>query len=251
MADPQSRSRAGRRRANRAWLALAAAASSVALSACDVVMSSNPVLLSADASRSLVLEPGMWTPEACSPSLSSSSNCQTFEITADGVKGLMDRRPFKSMRPEDATKFTGPQPYVIGDGHPPVLQLRYPAGGAVVVKGPDRVMPEDKFTPLYVFLGIEPLARNSSGRIVELRAWPVLCGPPLKIHVAPDAAPLARRPYPGPTEHPLPGVTMIGLSCSISGREALHRAADLSQPFVDQPMRLRWIGDAPSKARAP
>ena len=229
----------------RRGLAFAAVASvSMALTACDVAMSPNPTLTSADASKQLVLKPGLWRSSTCADSAPATASCPKLEVSADGVSGLVAQ---KNVPPNLADLYARPQPYVIADGHPPVLQLRYPTGGALLVKGPDAVTPADQDKPFYVFLGLEPQARDAFGYVVRFKAWPVLCGPPAKVRIGQEGA-AKGSPYPGPTQSPFEGVTPTGLSCTIKDRAALHHAADLSRTYVGPLMELHWVGDADSAA---
>ncbi len=223
--------------------ALALAAIVVALPAlggCNVAVAVKPIFTKADASAKLVLKPGLWADVACPPPPAQKPGCRTLEVGRASLSGLFDPKT-DHLPPEGAAMFSGPQPYVIADGDPPVVQVRYPAIGGIIKDGPDMVKPEDKTLPGYVFLGLQPIERDTEGDIVSLEAWLVLCGPPPPqgAPTTPEAKAFGR--YMGITEHPFAGSVRQGMSCEFDSRATLHRAAGLSRQYMAPPMRMRWI----------
>jgi hypothetical protein len=235
---------------------MAVTAVALGLGGCDVMIVSSPFLTAADASKDLALRPGLWSDASCPSPPAKKGGCRAMLVGADSVAGLMDHQVIAALPPGAAAGWTAGQPYVLADGRPPVLQLLFPGLGGFAGKGPDMMTPDDANRPGFMFLGVRPMSRDASGRIDELEAWPVLCGPPGTPPSGQDApkTPAAKMAavFPTLTEHPFPGVIPAGISCRPRDREGLHEAARLSLRYAKKPIaHMRWVGETPPLASQP
>ena len=109
----------------------------------------------------------------------------------------------------------------------------------------------------YLYAAYRPLKLDAKGRVIAMKRWPVLCGPP----PPPDAAPpspsdqvgdkaahaawadLANRV--GPTKSPLPGLKMAadGETCTPDSAAALRAAAKASEAWTEEPATSHWVRD--------
>jgi hypothetical protein len=94
---------------------------------------------------------------------------------------------------------------------------------------------------------VQPLSRDSQGRIDAAALWQVVCGPP------PEAE--AAKPNRGQgvtTDRPFPGVTMDGDDCVAADRAGLFSAARGSRALkTSLPLTFRWVGDRWPEAPKP
>lgn len=221
----------------------AIAPAALALGGCNVAVSLKPTFAASDASSKLVLKPGIWADAACPAPPAQKPGCRTLEVGRASLSGLFDPKVDR-LPATDAAKFSGPRPYILAAGDPPVLQVSYPAIGGIIKDGPDMVKREDEGLPGYVFLGLRPMEHDPGGEISSLEAWLVLCGPPPPA----TAQEAAKTPvmkafgrYMGITEHPFAGSVRQGMSCQFESPAALRRAAELSRQYMAPPMRMRWV----------
>ncbi|HEY9217620.1 MAG TPA: hypothetical protein VIO94_06185, partial [Phenylobacterium sp.] len=134
---------------------LLAALAALLLSACNLVLSEQPLFTPADEDRSAPLRDGLWV-----------------RVKADC--------PFdpKAAPPECA------QPGEVRNGRP--IDPDSPAEDVVIAGGPVRVVQikvtnkEGKTGPAVVYLygALRPLRFDAQGRVVEAQNWIIQCGPP-------------------------------------------------------------------------
>ena len=125
-------------------------------------------------------------------------------VTSSQIKGMR--------RGDDGKIEWDAFPYVLAAGDPPILQLEDTSGGA----------------PSYIYIWLKPTGFSADGRVVQVRGWRVLCGPP----PPPDGAPATN----------YPGLTSSNGDCTAANRDALVAAAKAGQrddptDFTD----VRWI----------
>ncbi|HWW25580.1 MAG TPA: hypothetical protein VNZ85_06760 [Caulobacter sp.] len=117
--------------------------------------------------------------------------------------------------------------YLLVSGKPLILQYG--------VKG---LRDGDKASDAYFYFGIEPQQRDGQGRLVALKFWPALCGPP--------PPPDRKAPYRSrATKKPWPGMTLTsGGVCTAADVNALRKAVLRSGRLVkadDENMSIRWL----------
>jgi len=201
------------------FAALAAAAS--ALGACNVVATQAPLFSQADASP-LKLHDGVWAPED-------------------------DQCRFDQTKPVDAWPACA-QPLLVRDGEFLTWQAdsktwRSDATGKILIVAGDPLILEARDTPaesepVYLYAGFTPRT-DAQGRIISVRAWPVLCGPPPP---GPKGAPATQ----AGTKTPFPGMTMDakGQTCTTSDPGALRSAARASKGLAaDGLSGAHWVRD--------
>lgn len=215
------------------------------LSACNVVLTKDPLFTQADSAGAPTLRPGVWL-------LFSEPDCkvdtsQPFVDWPDCAGGGHvtegEIAGHKSGAPKDVLERT---PVVLAAGDPRVAQLRVDvdvstdaqasaSGGATAsasASGGGHSEP-------YGYAGVRPTKFDSEGRIVAFKFWPVACGPPPpKDKNGADVAPA--------TLQPLPGIEMKkgDAVCTTSSKAALRAAAKASEAWAESPIpEARWIRD--------
>ena len=192
----------------------------VGLSACNMVYSEKPLFTAADSARGPKLKPGVWVspkPDcAFEPAQTPLPDC------ADAV--LIDATHFRAAPGAKAPSPGGPEDlaYVLAAGAPPVMQLKLE-------------MKDGGKAALWFYAGVKALKTDRRGRIVEMRAWPVQCGPP---------------PPKGSNKHgttaPLAGLAMDkDGNCTPKDAAAVFSAAKASEAWQDEPGdAARWLRDS-------
>ncbi|MBS0295673.1 MAG: hypothetical protein JSR45_05125 [Proteobacteria bacterium] len=204
----------------RLLLALAAAA---LLGACNMVTTVDPMF--PPSTEREKLRDGVWatTNEPCEFDAAAPVKDWPVCVGATLVKG-------------DHITLWDPQAHNRSDvdaiwtkGPPPVAQVLMKFEPSKDPKEPDH---------LYVYGGFEVEKRDAQGRVVELEAWNVLCGPPRVLK--PGEARTTDM-----TDHPFPGLT-IDRNCEPKDIAALRGAAVASRPHDEHPLHMRWIRDGDS-----
>jgi hypothetical protein len=216
------------------------------LCGCDDMITTTPLLAPADASPGLVLKPGLWVMPPCTAP-SEEPPCKPVRVDANTVAGFVPPDP--KLSESDRAMVAAPLTYILADGRPPVMQLRFPNLGP---SSPEAQGGGDANSPIFAFLAVSPVEHDASGRIIRAKAWLVLCGEPMNASSYRKAA--ADGPaggLPPPTLHPFPGVELGGLTCSAKDRDALHRAARLSERYGKPVMEFFWVGPQTEPKKAP
>jgi len=207
---------------------IVACISMLVLSACaDTQVGSAKPLLAAGQSPSASLgRQGLWRYEDGFPECETKENepvsrwpsCTNWFLVRSTDVATYIRFPKE-------TWFT--QSYVISDGEPAVVQL-----GQEDPTGDDGAV-------AYLFMGIEVLKRDASGRAISLRQWPALCGPPNE--TTPEHADAFRNnPI---TLAPLPGLHLLPDQdgCSADDVAAVRRAVALGRS--SRGVKAHWVRD--------
>jgi hypothetical protein len=202
-----------------ALLALAACA----LSACNVVVTKTPLFSPAEASPAQMRD-GIWTSPGDKCAFDETKPIDAWPECADPAlvrhgELLTWNREAKAWKPGDVAVL-----FVAGE--PIVLQAHSTDddGG-------------------YLYAGIEPRL-DGAGRIIALKAWPVLCGPPPP--PAPGTTASTDTATQAGTKAPFPGMVMDekGQTCTTADKAALRRAAQLSRQYqTDGFANIHWVRD--------
>jgi len=218
------------------------------LSACNQVLSGQPIFTEADQAKAQTLEPGLWVSRDCTDEMvrQRAPVCAfKYEVAPATLHFLVDRQALKTLQAgsdpaasqaADQVDPNEPIAYLLSAGDPPILQLG----------------PLSTANPIYAYYGFKPVALGADGRVVEADFWTVLCGPP----AAPkSSAELARAnandPWytPPPTDAPFPGIKIDGGGCHAEDRATVVNAARASLDIESKVMpgrqpgglRVRWI----------
>ena len=121
-------------------------------------------------------------------------------------------------------------PTVLAASEPPVLQIKLdtPAG----VLGP------------YIYAGVEVLKTDDQGRIIEMKSWPALCGPPPPPEPAGKTNPDGSKPIPTLTKALIPGLVADAAktNCLAVDPGPVRVSARLSKAWGDANLS-RWVRD--------
>ena len=203
-----------RRRARAAASGVVTALAAQGLVACTGVASTTPWFGAADAAGAPRLREGVWRiaqPDDKPCAVDETRPLETWPDCAMGLvvtsSQIIASRPGDDGRPEhDAF------PYLLAAGDPPILQL---ADASAPASG-------------YIYIWLQPARLDAGGRVVEVRGWRVLCGPP----ALPDGSPA-----------PLyPGLTSSNGDCTAASRDAVRAAAKASQHDDTTDLAdIRWL----------
>lgn len=210
--------------------ALAIAIASLLLSACNVVLSERPLFTQADAERPPRLRDGQWIsltaecqarwtdPAAPPPDCVEHGEVRNGQLLAPG-------------EPPDTA-------LVAGGGDPLIVQIRFSEKDAGTGK---------PFT-VHLYGALKPTRTDPAGRVIEVRRWLVLCGPP-----PPEAKGSSLRMEEHLTRSPMPGMRVdrkLGV-CFARDARAVRRAAAASEAWDEDKGVARWVGDAPATPATP
>lgn len=209
--------------------ALAAAALAASLSACNMVVTTEPTFLAEDQGRPALRE-GLWVNE--------EKDCQ-FDIKAPAAKWpecahwIVVRDSAMTGVSEKGEAFK--VPFILAAGDPRVLQIR--------IEEDDKKTADGKTPAIYLYMGLKPLKTDKDGRITSYRGWMVQCGPP----PPKDAKKPDGNPRYG-TLTPSPGMVMDSdlSGCAPESKAALIKAAGLSEHFEElgaSGEASRWVRD--------
>jgi hypothetical protein len=211
----------------RTALLAALALAALALSACNVVTTKEPLFTQADASPHH-LRDGVWAPkpddEKCV--FDETKPVEAWPECVDPVlvrnsELLAWQRDTKTWKADDTSKV------LIVGGDPMILQFY------------DKPQDGD---PIYLYSGVDPKL-DADGRIVALQAWPVLCGPPPP---PPEGQPASDDVTAAGTKAPFPGMLMDekGQNCTTTDPGVVRAAAKASRPLIKKALTsVRWIRD--------
>jgi hypothetical protein len=215
------------------------------LSACNVVMTKDPLFTQADAAGAPTLRPGVWM-------FFKQPDCKFDETkpftqwpdcAGGGVVSAGSVRAHKSGAPPDQLEDT---PIVLAAGDPRIFQARVDVDtsvqGDASASGDATVSTSSSSSHAqpYGYGGMRPTKLDSDGRIIAFTLWPVQCGPPPPKDRDGNDTALA-------TLKPLPGIEMKKGDpvCTTSSIPALRAAAKASEAWAPQPSgESQWIRDA-------
>jgi hypothetical protein len=216
------------------------------LSACNVVMTKEPLFTQADAAGAPNLRPGVWI-------FFKEPDCQVDEskpftewpdCAGGGLVSPGNVRGHKANAPADQLEDT---PVVLAAGDPRIIQLQVDvdlsmqadasaSGGATASAS---ASPPVHARP-YGYGGVRPTKSDDQGRITAFTLWPILCGPPpSKDKDGNDTAAATLKLLPGLEMKPGDAV------CTTRSVAALRNAAKASEAWAPPPRGdSHWIRDA-------
>ena len=218
----------------------------ILLSACNVVMTKEPLLTQADAAGAPNLRPGVWLffkrPDCKvdeTKPFTEWPDCAGGGLVTPGVV-----RGHKANAPADQLEDT---PFVLAAGDPRIMQapvdvdlsMQAEASASGDATASASASPPVHARP-YAYAGVRPTKFDDQGRITAFALWPVQCGPPPpKDKDGNDSM--------GATLKPLPGIEMKpgDAVCSTRSVAALRNAAKASEAWTPE-LRgdSRWLRDA-------
>lgn len=215
---------------------VASAFTALALAGCNMVVSETPLFTVADAAPTPPLRDGVWgggVKDGCT--FDPAAPVEAWPDCADWF--LVRGDTISSFDEETGTwehaALRGGRLSVYKDG-------RWTEEGGFLLVGGDPLVgqlgaaKQGEPRP-YFYIGLRPRF-DEAGRVVELSAWPVLCGPP-----PPPAQP--GEPPALVTREPFPGLTMVENNCTTTSKEVLRAAARASEGLEPQAPSARWLRD--------
>jgi hypothetical protein len=208
----------------------AAAGLAASLSACNMVVTTEPTFLAGDQGTPALRE-GLW--------VNPEKDCQ-FDVKAPATEWpecahwIVIKDSAMTGANEKGETFN--LPFVLAAGDPRVLQLR--------IEDEDKKNTDGGKAAIYLYMALRPIKTDADGKIVSYTGWMVQCGPP------PPAD--AKRPDGNPrygTLEPSPGMIMDDdlSGCAPENKAALIRAAGLSEKFDKDAAAggeaARWVRD--------
>jgi hypothetical protein len=216
------------------------------LSACNVVMTKDPLFTQKDAAGAPPLRPGVWM-------FFKDADCQVDEArpfvewpscAGGGLVGDDEISGHKSSAPADQLESS---PYVLAAGEPRVIQIQVDvdlsAQASAEGTGDAQVSasaPQSAHARPYAYAAVQPTKFDDKGRIVAFTLWPVQCGPPPPKNAKGEDTAMA-------TLKPLPGIQMKkdDAVCTTTSPAALRNAAKASRAWTDDPRTAYWLRDGP------
>jgi hypothetical protein len=217
----------------------------VLLSACNVVMTKEPLFTAADAAGGPPLRPGIWLffEEKDCKFDESKPFTEWPDCAGGGRVTDVDVIAPKSSKEKSVLEHT---PLVLAAGEPRIAQVPVDvdlsagaeveasggATGSATSSGHQQAKP-------YAYAAVRPTKFDDQGRIIALVSWPVQCGPPPPKNAKGEDTALG-------TLKPLPGMEMKpgDAVCSTSSKTALRAAAKASEAWTDGgPSSSRWLRD--------
>ncbi|MBV9994186.1 MAG: hypothetical protein JO127_03135 [Caulobacteraceae bacterium] len=193
------------------------------LGGCNLVMTTQPMFGPADAAGAPRLRPGVWNgpPDPACP-YDETKPVAAWPACANG--GLVSEGQIRAR--QDLNGASAGVDYILAAGDPLILQLRglepAPGSGISITR--------------YFYAGLRPARTDAQGRIIAYDAWLVLCGPPSRKAVTPDA-PATRSPFPGLVMDP------SGQACGPRSAAALRGAAAASRRWPAAALGAHWVRD--------
>jgi hypothetical protein len=216
------------------------------LSACNVVMTKDPLFTQSDAAGAPSLRPGVWV-------FFKDTDCKVDEsrpftewpdcaggglVTAAGnVKGRKANAPAGEL--EDNT-------FVLAAGDPRIMQLQVDvdlsvqADATATGDATASASSSAAHSRPYGYGAVRPTKFDDQGRITAFTLWPIQCGPPPpKNKNGEDVAAATLKPLPGIEMKPGDAV------CTTRSVSALRNAAKASEAWAPQARGdSHWIRDA-------
>lgn len=209
--------------------ALAAAGLAASLSACNMVVTTEPTFLAEDQATP-ALRAGLWVSADKGCEFNSKKPAKTWPECA---RWIVVKNNAMTGVTEKGEKFN--LPFVLAAGEPRVMQVR--------LEDEEKKTENGKPAALYLYLGLRPTRTDKQGRIIAYTGWLVQCGPPPpKDAKKPDGSSRYG------TLEPSPGLIMDDAlsGCAPESKAALIRAAALSERFEaagDEGDESRWVRD--------
>lgn len=216
--------------------ALAGLCLSLALTACNRVVTTTPVFSVQDAASAPKLRDGLWMVEGETVASSYDRSSGDDEVCVFDMRRPVTRWPDcaewvlvrdgEILHPGGAKK-AKPEwqstPMVLAAGDPLILQ----AG---------MIDEEDPAETEYGYFGITVTQADERGRVIAFDHWMTLCGPP-----PPQGKGEATRYL---TWDLLPGLTAEGDNCTTASKDAVRGATVASRAWSKGRSSLRWVRDS-------
>lgn len=195
---------------------------------CNLVTTDQPLFFASDAPDAPRLRNGLWVIDDVDGSdcrfdpgmpVNRWPDCADWMLVRDGE--LLGYDPPENEYGADVGEWTR-RLFILAAGEPMVLQFEEPSNER----------------PTFLFLGLEATAGDST-RIIAIRTWPVVCGPP-----PPHGAMIGdKRRYV--TLDPLPGLIVNSeRGCTATEASVVRNAASWSRSRAnDQVGGAHWIRD--------
>ena len=204
------------------------------LGGCNLVMSEKPMFSLNDTAGAPGLRPGVWAAPDADCKFDPTKPADEWPKCASGsVLGATTTRPIsrKADAEENNTNLNPePTPYLLVAGEPRILQ--------VAVTFPND---KGKKATFYLYMGINPLARDSEGRIIKAEGWFVQCGPPPPKDAKPHADAAVGDAFV--TRKPLPGMKVSKGGCEPRDAAAVRGAVIPSRAWADTINPTYWVRD--------
>jgi hypothetical protein len=214
------------------------------LSACNVILTKDPLFNLKDAAGAPPLRPGVWM-------FFKEADCKVDETKpftewpecAGG--GLVAETELIGRNAKSQPDQIEREPYVLAAGDPRVIQIPVDidlsmnaeattTGDATATTSP----PQSTHAKPYGYGAVLPTKLDAQGRIVTFTFWPIICGPPApKDKDGNDTAPATLKPFPGLEMKKDDAV------CTTTSQAAVRNAAKASRPYAEQPRNAFWIRD--------
>ena len=214
------------------------------LSACNVVLTKDPLFTLKDAAGAPPLRHGVWMffkEDDCK--VDESKPFTEWPDCAGG--GLVSDEDVAGRKANAQPDQLEHMPYVLAAGDPRIIQIPVDfslsvqatasaSGGAEASASP----PSSATAKPYGYGAVEPVKLDEQGRIVAFILWPIQCGPPPPKNAKGQDTAFA-------TLHPLPGLVMDKDSgvCTTTSTGALRNAARASKAWAGELRAARWIRD--------
>ncbi|NEX93451.1 hypothetical protein [Caulobacter sp. 17J65-9] len=206
------------------------------LSACNLVTTEAPLFTAADAAPTPPLREGVWVggkDKDCrfdeKRPVSSWPKCANWFLARGDTLSHYDADKkaweYATLRNGRVSTFEDGQWKEEGGF---LLVAGDPLIGQVGVEKPDQ--PKE-----YLYLGLRPTL-DDQGRVIQMSAWFVQCGPP------PPPAKDGEKPAFA-TQAPFAGMTMVENNCTTSSQDALRAAARASEGLDTTIPAARWLRD--------
>jgi hypothetical protein len=201
-----------------------AALSALLLTACNMVVSREPLFSMEGAAQTAQFRDGWWVNPKAGCAFDEAGDARDWPECAKG-QWLRAGQMIDLEDPSDPANF------VLAGGDPHIMQVEV----------------NQKGLRLFAYAAVQPLKRDPEGRIIEARTWLVLCGPP------PPEPKDAKGPMDFATRAPLPGLTVDKETgnCWTDKAQAVRAAAGPSQAWDKDKAVIRWVRDVRPEEQKP
>lgn len=198
----------------------------IGLGGCSTVESIKPWFAASDAQGAAPLHPGVWSVLRDQPCKFQEQAPVSQWPLCTGVIVVRERDLLILQRDAGQLKWQGVS-YVLAAGDPRILEMGAPDAAA-----------SEAAAGQWLYLGVEPVSKDSQGRITKLSYWPVLCsGGAAKAPASNGAADSPEEPTPT-----FPGLKSVDNGdCVADSKQALSEAARISRQSGTS--EARWIRD--------
>jgi hypothetical protein len=207
-------------------LALAALA---LLTACNVVVTKQPLFTLADQAGAPTLKPGVWL-------VGQGDDCK-FDKTKP-IDAWPDCAGGGAVHPGEIIAHDSKAPRGVFEHDPFIFAAGEPRVAQVQAKTEIASDGGSQSERIYIYAGARATQTDAAGQITQVAYWPVLCGPPPpKNKDGSDSAMGTLKPFAGMTMKP------GDPTCTTDSKDAVRLAAKASEHLAEKPMLARWLRD--------